>query len=565
MSQPPPPPNQPPSGGFGGPQDPSYGYPQQPGGPTPPPGQPSTPPPSGGYGYPQTPPPGGHYGYPQTPPPGQPPTGANPYATGQSPYNQPPTTPMPAPGGPQGGNGNKKIMMALAAVVAVAVVAVGTVFFVTKDDGGDDKPEAKKKPGQSEPKGDVKGDPGAVKDIPPSTIPKQDSDAEVAWEGDVPKGLEGDVSKQAHGVLFFGGNIIKYEPDGLVAYTIKDGKQVWKKKFIRGDSCNISPNSSLGGKALVQWGAKCEKVMGFDIAKGKKLWEKDLPGRNGEMASASRAHVAVSGDLGGVAWLGGRVGYRLSDGKELWSNTDPGCNDQAFAGGDNFIAIHQCILGTDGKVRKLDKDGKEVGSWPVPKGVEVKRVFSTSPLVLGLSPNGFSSDLNNIAVLDENTMELKKRIKVDPKRYRVTCQPTHSLDSCQNVVVDKDSDMIFLETDTYEGKERRTNAITGHNLTTGRLVWTTEPTKEGRTSPVGMHDGKLLSLEQGAYDGGGGVMQMNPKSGKMTPFLEFSADEREKVTSYGLSPYWVDNTLFMVASSLPRRIDDRTQWLVAIR
>src|SRR3954470_20421703 len=42
MSQPHPPPNQPPQGGFGAPQEPSYGYPQQP--PVPPPAPPVPPP-----------------------------------------------------------------------------------------------------------------------------------------------------------------------------------------------------------------------------------------------------------------------------------------------------------------------------------------------------------------------------------------------------------------------------------------------------------------------------------------------------------------------------------------
>ncbi|MBU7598500.1 PQQ-binding-like beta-propeller repeat protein [Streptomyces sp. P38-E01] len=523
MSQPPPPPNQPPSGGFGGPQDPSYGY-------------------------------------PQTPPPGQP-TGPNPYAGGQGPYGQQPTAPMQqAPGGQQPGNNNKKILMVCAAVVAVAVIAVGTVFVVTKDDG---EPEAGK-PGQSEPKG---GDPDAKQDEPPSTVPKQDSDAEIAWEAPVPKGFEGELSKQAHGVLFSGGSIVKYEPDGLVAYNIKTGKPDWKEKFIRGESCSMASTSS-GGKTLVQWGAKCEKVMGFDITKGKKLWEKDLPSREtSDLPNADYAHLAVSGDLAGMSWTGGRVGYRLSDGKELWSSTEAGCSDQGYAGGENFIVLHQCLLGTDGKLRKFDQKGEKTAEWKVPKGVEVKRVFSTSPLVVGLSPQGLSSKLNNIAVLDEETLKLKKRIKIDPERYRITCQPSHALDSCLNAVVDKDSGMIMLETETYDGKERTTNAVSGFNLETGKMVWTAEPSVEGRTNPVGMHDGKLLTLEQGNYDGGGGVTSLDPKKGG-TPkqILEFSADEREKARdTYSNALYWADNTLFLVNTRLPSRIDDRTTWLVAIR
>ena len=588
MSQPPPPPNQPPSGGFGGSQDPSYGYPQQQGGgtpppgspptppsgppSTPPPGQPPTPPPGGGYGYPQTPPPAGGYGYPQTPPPGQP----NPYGqAAPNPYGQPPTTPMPTAGGPKGGS-NKKLMVILASVVAVAVIAVGTVFFVTKDDSGDEAKGDGKGTNQNPTGGDgdgddggdvdVSGDPKALLDVPPETIPKPtDGEADIAWSADMPKDATAERSKQVHGLLFYGGNVIKYEPDGLRAYNIKSGDEAWFVKAVRGDSCTMASTSGNAGKTLVQWGAKCEKVMGVDLAKGKEMWKKDLPERNGDVALADYASVAVSGNLGGITWGGGNIGFRLTDGKEVWSNQGyDTCRDEGYTGGTAFLVYNECLRG-DSTFLKYDQNGKKTAEWKVPEGAVVERVLSTDPIVVTLSQKGKSSRLiANIAVLSDD-LKLTKRIVVDPERYNYACSPTHTMDGCHNTVVDKDSNQLFLETETYEGKERRTTAVVAYDLKSGKIKWTSEPTEDGQVSPIGMHDGKLVALERGSYSGGGGLTQLDLKKGKVEPFLSFSADEREQARDYSIVPYWVDNTLFLTTPRMYNKADLDKIWLTAIR
>ncbi|WP_345655224.1 hypothetical protein [Streptomyces tremellae] len=146
-------------GPYGGPQQqpqqPGYGYPQQPG-PYGQPPQPGVPPQQQpGYGYPQQPGPYGQppqqggpagapnpyaqpgpYGQPGQPP--QPPYGQNPYG-GPGQPGQPPYGAGPYGAGPAGGPQKKKrtALVVTAVVVACAVIA-GGVYVLTSGGGGSD-------------------------------------------------------------------------------------------------------------------------------------------------------------------------------------------------------------------------------------------------------------------------------------------------------------------------------------------------------------------------------------------------------------------------------------------
>ncbi|MBB1242390.1 hypothetical protein GL263_02195, partial [Streptomyces durbertensis] len=496
---------------------------------------------------------------------------------GPNPYYQQPTHPMPSTGMPQGG-GSKKLLVIIASVVAVALVAVTAVFFATR--GGDTDDSANKGDKKSgETSGGTEGGggdegggtggsgPDAMRDVPPTTVPKQDQDAEIAWQAKVPEGFQVDTSMYTTGVWFFGGNVIRYEPDGLRAYNIKSGKEAWFLKAVRGDSCNAAETSGNGGKTLIQWGLKCEKAMGVDLAKGRQLWEKDLPSPDGDVARATTAQVAVSGNLGGIVWIGGNVGYRLSDGKELWSNNRyETCRDYSYGGGEAFVVINRCGFNREGTVRMVDQDGKTTAEWKAPAGNTPQNVYSTSPVIVGLSRAAESSfKISNLAVLSDS-MKLRKRISIDPERYTFSCAAL-SMGHCWNVVVDKESELLFLETKMHQGDRRSTNEIVAYNLDSGKVAWTSEPTVEGQTSPLAMHDGKLLALEMGSFSDPGMLTEVDLRTGKAKPFLRFSSDERDAIRDvyFRPLPYWADNTLFVTSPRLSARPESNRGWLVAIR
>ncbi|WP_228990880.1 PQQ-binding-like beta-propeller repeat protein [Streptomyces sp. DH8] len=565
MSQPPS--QQPPQGGFGAPQEPPYGAPQPPQGPPPaqPPADPPQTPPSGApaYGYPQQPPapPGqapGPYGqapgpYGQAPGPyGQQP---GPYGQQPGPYGQPAPGPYgqqpqggygyptqqypgaPAPGGPGSGGGFLKGRTGIVVAAALAVVlaaGAGTWFLVS--DGGDEdkKPVATtsndpKAPSASPTvdEGDGSGDGREANDD--LNAGRKPGEAKVAWlqknDVDLPRN-----GASVYGPWFAGDVVAKAMYRGVSGYSVADGKQKWTVP-LPADVCAAPDSPTADGKIVigVKDGttdkANCSVLQMIDLNTGKPGWKKSVK-KNGTWDFLSDIGLAISGDTVTVGRTSNSNAYRVSDGKELFGNPSGNCKPFAFAGGPKLIAAASCrtddVENPQHQVQELDPaTGKPKWTYQPPRGWEVSKVYSVTPLVVRLDHE--EKKQWAIAALTDRG---KLRSQLAPAKgdtLTADCGSSFAifgekLEGCSGVAADADTFYMATKDDT--SGTARTNKVIAFDLNTGKPKWDAPAPAERVLKPLGMEGGDLVLYMRPTYDKAGAIVTLPPTGGTPKTLLQ---------------------------------------------
>ncbi|MFD4127854.1 PQQ-binding-like beta-propeller repeat protein [Streptomyces globisporus] len=570
MSQPPS--QQPPQGGFGAPQEPPNGAPQPPQGrpnpadapqtPPPPAGPPQTPPPGApAYGYPQQPPaqqPG--YGYPQQPgqapgPYGQQapgPYGQQPGPYGQQapgpygqqapgPYGQQPQTGYgypqqqypgaPAPGGPGSGGGFLKGKTGIVVAAALAVVlaaGLGTWFLVS--DSGDDDPKKPVATGSNDPKapsesptvdeGDGSGDGREAGDD--LNAGRKPGEAKVAWlqKNDIDLPRNGSA---VQGPWFAGDVVAKAIYRSVSGYSVADGKQKWKLD-LPADVCATPNTPTPDGKIVigVKNGttdrANCSVLQMVDLNTGKAGWKKEIK-KNGNWDFLSDIGLAISGDTVAVGRTGNSNAYRVSDGKELFGTPEGNCKPFAFSGGDKLIAAVSCrtddIKNPQNQVQELNPaTGKPRWTYQPPRGWEVSKVYSSTPLVVRLEHE--EKKQYTIMALTESG---KLRSQLAPGRSdKLTADCGNSfaifgekLEGCSGVAADANT--FYIATEDDSSGTARTNKVIAFDLNTGKPKWEAPAPAERVLKPLGMEGGDVLLYMRPKYDTAGAIVTLPPTGG----------------------------------------------------
>ncbi|MDJ0460490.1 PQQ-binding-like beta-propeller repeat protein [Streptomyces sp. H27-C3] len=596
MSQPP---NQPPQGGFGAPQDPQKGAPQPPAQPpqmpqappTPPQGQPPQQQP--GYGYPQAPPPqapqpgygypaqpggrpqAGPYGQPQQPGPyGQPQTG--PYGQPQQPgpYGGYPTQQQhpgaPAPGG-GGGSFFKGKPAAIigGALAAVLLIGVGVYFAVGDDGDGDKKPiaqESQKK--DDKPTGEPSADEGDGEGTGRETnddlnAGRQPGEAKVLWlktnEVDMPRG-----SHAAYGPWFTGDVVVQALYKTVTAFDVNTGKKKWEVPF-ENELCAAPRNATTSGKLVVGVKdgktdkAKCNQLRLVDLVAGKAGWKTEVKKEN-LFDGSSSMELAISGDTVTASRWGVSSAYRIADGAKAFGDLKVnGCGADSFAGGGKLIAVDSC--GTDGKAQQVREVNSATGAgkwtFPVPKGWQVKRVYSVDPVVLYLT-NEEKKAWNVTTLKADGSV----RSQLDTKE---SIQPQcgwaiidDNLQGCLGTVADANT--LYLPTEEEKGGADgfdRTNKVIAFNLNTGKEKWSSPAGKDRTMLPVRMEGSDVLAYVQPSYDHGGGIVSIGPGGGAPKSVLkspESTAEIENGFSNRGVS--YTDGRLFITPPTLTGRDDE---------
>ncbi|MFI8199941.1 PQQ-binding-like beta-propeller repeat protein [Streptomyces sp. NPDC085942] len=558
MSQPPS--QQPPQGGFGAPQEPPYGAPQPPQGPPPaqPPAGPPQTPPSGApaYGYPQQPPapPGqapGPYG--QAPGPyGQQP---GPYGQQPGPYGQPAPGPYgrqpqggygyptqqypgaPAPGGPGSGGGFLKGRTGIVVAAALAVVlAAGAGAWFLVDDGGDEdkKPVATtsndpKAPSASPTvdEGDGSGDGREANDD--LNAGRKPGEAKVAWlqknDVDLPRN-----GASVYGPWFAGDVVAKAMYRGVSGYSVADGKRKWTVP-LPADVCAAPNSPTADGKIVigVKDGttdkANCSVLQMIDLNTGKPGWKKSVK-KNGTWDFLSDIGLAISGDTVTVGRTSNSNAYRVSDGKELFGNPSGNCKPFAFAGGPKLIAAASCrtddVDNPQHQVQELDPaTGKPKWTYQPPRGWEVSKVYSVTPLVVRLDHE--EKKQWAIAALTDGG---KLRSQLAPAKgdtLTADCGSSFAifgekLEGCSGVAADADTFYMATKDDT--SGTARTNKVIAFDLDTGKPKWDAPAPAERVLKPLGMEGGDLVLYMRPTYDKAGGIVTLPPTGGAPKTLLQ---------------------------------------------
>ncbi|GAA2385412.1 PQQ-binding-like beta-propeller repeat protein [Streptomyces glaucosporus] len=436
---------------------------------------------------------------------------------------------------PAGGGGRgRKLLAIVAAVVAVLLAAGGGVWFLTEDDGGTEAAKGDGKTGRDDHRREHKKRFGVI------------------WEDGPPDMSERQGNETARGTWFFEDMLVRALPESVTAYHVDTGKEIWSLDLVRGDSCAAAPHQS-GGRIVVQWGGMCEKIMAIDLARGKELWREDLPAERGETDEFTGTEMAVSGDVAAVSWIGDAIGYDLSTGRVRWRMEDAAdCRDDSYIGGKRLVALVTCFSTGRQSIQAVKPDGEKAWEWKVPLGADVRTVFSSDPVVLGLMA-GEGSDYTDIVALDDKG-RTRSKIRVPEGRFDFLCGAS-GVAHCDNVLVDEEHDALYLQTMTHQGSGSGMshNEIAAYDLSTGKAKWLSKPTGEGRqVSPLASYDGRLLAYERISYDKAGLITSVDPDTGEAAPYARLpeagAEQENELALSDGSTMHWYEGRFFVVAN-----------------
>ncbi|MEV6395743.1 PQQ-binding-like beta-propeller repeat protein [Streptomyces sp. NPDC051907] len=563
MTQPPPPPNQPPGpppGGFGAPQDPppggfgsptpppqpaqnpSYGYPQQPGAqPQPGYGYPQTPPPAEpGYGYPQTPPPGAA---PQGPPPGQPGYG---YPTQPA---QPQYMPPPQPDGGSSG-GRKKIstqmqIIIAAAVAVVLIVGAGVFYASTKDDGGGKSESENSANGGSKGTGGGDGDSGkAAADGPGKEKAGANTGAKVGFQLPPPPKRTGLTAVPGSWVTDKA--YVKPGVDSVVAYDVAKGTPLWTTP-LPGQVCAASRHVSKDNKTAIAFEAakrkdakayeKCTEVGVIDLNTGKLLWSKSITSENSGDEKADYTEITLSGNTVAAADGDGGAAFDLNTGAVRWKPTIDGnqCRDIGYGGGAALVAVRRCGPFSDSSVvvQTLNPDnGTPLASFNMPTPLEDARVVSSQPLVVAADIGDTGTfGISDFFSIDGKTGKLRAKISAPADKYEARCPASDGVEGCQFVVVG--NDRLYLPTAEHQGPGddgfNRVNEIISFDLATGK--GTSDRADSGnkfKLLPLRMDGGNIITLKKQTYSEPTQVVSINGADFKQTVLLETPGDKSVK-------------------------------------
>ncbi|WP_328299082.1 PQQ-like beta-propeller repeat protein [Streptomyces sp. NBC_00435] len=555
MTEPPEPPNQPPTpSGYGhlpGPPQPGYGFPpqgenpyaqqpqQQPQGPYAQQPQPQQP--QGPYG--QQPP--GGYGFPPPPP------------------NMPPGAPGMPPGPPA--KPRKKLAVVIAAAVAGVLVLGAGGWFAFGGNGDKDKDpvaqessspsDDKASPSASVDKGDGSGNGGD--DQEDLNAGRKQGEDKVLWFKT--SKIDGPGSGvDSKGQWIVGDTLVKTLWKTVTGYGVADGKEKWSLTLPT-VICGVTDRNA-DGKTVVMYkdgetnGANCNQMRMIDLKAGKEGWSHEVP-KEGLFDIISAPDLALTGDTVAVNRMGTTSAFKVSTGDKLFDNKrDEGCQPSDFVAlNGKMLAIATC-LDADKTIEVMDADpatGKSTWIYKVPKGFQVKSVYSLDPIVLDLGDT--EKKQRSIVVLGPDG---KQRTTVSGEgSFPVGCGGLfdRSIQSCGSSLVDANT--LYLPTKADIGKP---NEIVAFDLATGKEKWRT-PAGEGRTfSPLKAAGGQLVVYREAESEKGGEVLTIPAAGGTPTAVLRNPSGAAAPVESSFLSPRvdYVNGRLFVSASHLQAQNKD---------
>lgn len=597
MTQPPPPPpNQPPQGGgfgpppgsgqqpeqpqtppSGGPDltktpaQPGYGYPQAPG--TPPPAGPPQPPAQPGYGYPQAPgtPPVsqqptqiGTPVYGQQPPPGygqQPPGGygqPGPGGYGQPPvppygqqpgygYPQPPTTPVPQQGG-TGRRINPQVAIIVSAVVAIALIVGGGVWYASS---GDKKDETASSGGGANGGTDPKGGGGTSGGPVGGGQEKAPSDpaSHVIFQVPAPE-VKGDSSVAVDGSWVTDKVYAKSGIAEVVGYDPAKGTKLWTID-LPGPVCQASRHVTEDHRTAITYQpgmptkAKpshgCSQVAAIDLDTGKKLWTKTV--KSGDQ-DINFDNVTVSANTVAVGSTSGGGAFDIASGKPLWApKPTDSCYDAGYGGGPKLVALRKCGPYSNRQlhVQTIDPEsGKVISEYKMASGIEYASIVSTEPLVVAADVGdtaGDGSGISDLFSIDNKTGKLRARISAPGEQYAADCEGITEIEHCLMIAVGNDK--VYLPTEQHDGSGElgRTNEIVSFDLATGKQTGQRADAGDGyEITPLRMDGSNLLAYKRPPYNKGGQVVSIDGATFKETVLLENPATDAVRSAETSMLP-----------------------------
>ncbi|PZS29467.1 MAG: hypothetical protein DLM59_12785 [Pseudonocardiales bacterium] len=357
--------------------------------------------------------------------------------------------------------------------------------------------------------------------------------------------------------------VIRGGGDGLHAYDVNNGKELWNVPIPgAGSVCSMAPSTLNGVGALIygapgKYDAACDHLLAVDTATGKPLWTADLKPTDGSSTSFggdSYTSVSMATDVVVIQTSNVMRGYRTSDGEKKWGlvlkpkdpNAFATCHPRnSLAAGDRALIVVGCN-GDSGYVTALNAqtgatqwdhdltptEGDELFTDPI----------SVRPAVLQSHQAGGNPQL---LVLDDSTGKIARTITsvVDGLELNFRSESSRLTGAFRYPLAVRDGKLYASTVDDFGGKESKVVSI---DLSTGQPTWTVGGGAKSQLQVVSIQDKDVVAYDRGGFEHTPRFVHFDLATGKRSDGVQFPNDLSE--SSFGRLLYVQGNRLVLVAT-----------------
>ncbi|PZG78843.1 hypothetical protein C1I97_36350 [Streptomyces sp. NTH33] len=442
---------------------------------------------------------------------------------------------QPQAGQPGGGRKvNAQLAIIVSAVVAIALI-IGTGIWYAKSSGGDGKQDTASADGGTGAK-DGGTTAGGKEKVP------SDPAAKVLYQVPTPK-LTDTVS--APGSWLTDKVYAKTGVAEIVGYDPAKGTKLWTVK-LPGPVCQVSRHITADGRTAIlhepamptkaEPSHGCSRIAAIDLDAGRKLWTQTV--KSGDQIT-NLDNVTVSAGTVAVGSLRGGAAFDIADGKALWlPKPDDTCYDAGYGGGEKLVAVRKCGSYDQRQlhIQTIDpKSGKVISEYKMARGIEYAAIVSTAPLVVGAEV-GDSRGISDFFSVDE-TGRMRAHITAPRDQYTFRCDRISAIEDCKSLAVG--NDRLYLATERHDGTGEftKTNEIIAFDLGTGKQTGQRADAGDGyQLYPLRMDGGNVIAYKTPPYDKGGQVVSIDGSGFKETKLLENPSSQNVRNVERTMSP-----------------------------
>jgi hypothetical protein len=447
-------------------------------------------------------------------------------------------------GGPGGRRGlGAQAAIIVSAVVAIALIIGGGVWYASSSGKDDDKKTTANGKGGEQKKGGGGASSGGKEKVP------ADPAAKVLFQVPAPEVTEEQSPISVTGSWLTDKVYAKSGVGEVVGYDPAKGTKLWTVD-LPGPVCEATKHVTADNRTVVinkpavptkESPQRCTQVTVIDLAAGKQVWSKDA--KDGDQP-ISFNNVTVSGGTVAAGSSSGGVAWDLATGDVLWSPKDTDtCFDTGYGGGEKLVAVRKC--GRYDKpqlnIQTLDpKSGKVLSEYKMDKGIEYAGIVSTNPLVVVADVGdsaGDGSGISDFFSVDNKTGKLRTRISAPGDAFAASCETITEVEDCHGLAVG--GDRLYIPTEEHEGGGEsigQTNEIVAFDLATGKQTGQRADSGDGYTiTPLRMDGANVLAYKR-TYSKGGQIVSIDGGTFKQTTLLENPKDEAVQDAELSMSP-----------------------------
>lgn len=339
----------------------------------------------------------------------------------------------------------------------------------------------------------------------------------------------------------------------IVGYDPAKGTRLWTVP-LPGPVCAASRHTTADHRTAIVYEPAmptkdkpshgCSQVAAIDLDAGKKLWTRTV--KSGDQV-INLDNVTISANTVAVGSTSGGGAFDIT-GKSLWGpKPTDSCYDAGYGGGEKLVAVRKC--GTYGarqlNIQTIDPvSGKVLSEYAMAKGIEDASIVSTNPLVVASDINrsaGDGSGISDFFSIDNRTGRLRTKISAPGDRYAAECEGITRIEYCNKLAVG--NDRLYLPTEDHDGtgEYSRTNEIVAFDLATGKQDGQRAEAGDGYSiSPLTMDDGNVIAYKRPPYDKGGQIVSIDGGSFAQTKLMENPATKAVREVEAGMQPEYAE-------------------------